>query len=73
MAALILREPHAIEAGPLPGSSRGNGGRCFTHSENPSYLLLSRLRFLSEPLTWPRLPELRRSPELDISSVDEPA
>jgi len=31
-AALVDAEPLAFEAGPLPGSSRGNGGRCYPHS-----------------------------------------
>src|SRR6516225_7515501 len=31
-AALVFLEPLAIEAGPLPGFSRGNGGRCYPHS-----------------------------------------
>jgi hypothetical protein len=38
MAALVYLKPHAIEASPLPGSSRGNGGRCCPHSLSPSYL-----------------------------------
>jgi len=31
-AAFVLLVPHAFEAGPLPGGSRGNGGRCYPHS-----------------------------------------
>jgi len=38
MAALVLLEPHAIEAGPLPGYSRSSGGRCYPHSKKPFYL-----------------------------------
>src|SRR5215472_10503684 len=32
LAVLVFLEPLAIEAGPLPGFSRGNGGRCYPHS-----------------------------------------
>src|SRR5262249_48054417 len=47
LAVLVFLEPLAIEAGPLPGFSRGNGGRWFPHSLN--LLFCKRFRPSSGP------------------------